>query len=306
MRYVRLVLLLFVLQFICSKLSAQGSDTTKIGKGKDTCWKAGGFVQLNFSQVSLTNWQAGGQSAITGTGIAHFEAIYTKGHHKWASRFDGAYGVTRQGADNAPFVKSDDQLKLFSQYTRVIDKTLNYAISGDFKTTFTPGYHYKDTSGELRREALLSKFMAPAYLTIATGIEYRPSKNFYAMLYPLAGRFTFVYQDSLAKAGAYGVNPGQNIRAQFGANFRNVFKIHIMKNIDFRDELTLFDAYDHPETVVVDWITALTMNVNNIVTATIGTHLIYDQSIKVTRNDNTVGPAVQFQEVVAVGLQYKF
>ncbi len=307
MRFVRFLLFFIALQLIASIVHAQGPDTTKIGKGKDTSWRAGGFVQLNFSQVSLTNWEAGGQSSITGTGLAHFEAIYSKGQHKWASRFDGAYGLTQQGERDAPVVKSTDQLKIYSQYTRALDKTLNYAVSGDFQTTFTPGYHYApDSTGELKKGALLSKFMAPGYLTIATGIEYSPSKNFYAMLAPVAGRFTFVYDDSLSKQGAYGVKPGQNIRAQLGANFKNVFKIHVMKNIDFRDELTLFDAYDHPETVVVDWIMALTMNVNNFVTASVGTHLIYDQSVEVTRNNGTIGPAVQFQELIAVGLQYKF
>jgi len=307
MKIIKVLLLLLSLQFITSHMNAQGPDTTKIGKGKDTSWRAGGFVQLNFSQVSLTNWQAGGQSSITGTGITHFEAIYSKGQHKWASRFDGAYGLTQQGQGSQPFIKSDDQLKVYTQYTRVIDKTLNYAISGDFQTTFTPGYHYaKDSTGELKRGQLLSKFMAPGYLVLATGIEYSPSKNFYAMLSPLAGRFTFVYQDSLSRVGADGVKPGQHIRAQLGANFKNVFKIHIMQNVDFRDELTLFDGYDHPTQVVVDWIMALTMSVNKLVTASVGTHLIYDQSVEVTRNNGTIGPAVQFQELIAAGLQYKF
>lgn len=46
-------------------------DSTKI-------WTLGSLVNLNFSQVYLSNWLAGGQNAVTFTGISSSFANYKK------------------------------------------------------------------------------------------------------------------------------------------------------------------------------------------------------------------------------------
>jgi hypothetical protein len=57
-----------------------------ISKGQnqaDTSWKFKSDVSLMVSQVSFTNWAAGGENNITLNGFFNFYAGYIKGNHKW-------------------------------------------------------------------------------------------------------------------------------------------------------------------------------------------------------------------------------
>ncbi len=65
-------------------------------------WTKEAVINLNFSQVSLTNWAGGGQSSISITGLTNFKADYEKGKNLWANRLDMAYGILRQGDEDQP------------------------------------------------------------------------------------------------------------------------------------------------------------------------------------------------------------
>ena len=67
--------------------------------------------------------------------------------------------------------------------------------------------------------------MAPGYLVTSIGWEYNKGKNFYVHLSPLAGKATFVLNDSLSKVGSYGVDPGEKVLFQLGALTRVGWKI---------------------------------------------------------------------------------
>ena len=62
----------------------------------------------------------------------------------------------------------------------------------------------------------------------------------------------------------------------------------------------------------VNWETLTSMKVNEYISATFSTNLIYDDDINIAQNydENGVaqenGPAVQFKHVLGVGLTYKF
>src|SRR5882724_4817355 len=45
----------------------------------DTSWKNGGFVGINFSQVSLNQWAQGGENSISFAGSLNVFANYAKG-----------------------------------------------------------------------------------------------------------------------------------------------------------------------------------------------------------------------------------
>jgi len=44
----------------------------------DTSWKKGGFISLSFTQVSLSNWAAGGEEAYSGIALLNLFANYAK------------------------------------------------------------------------------------------------------------------------------------------------------------------------------------------------------------------------------------
>src|SRR4051812_37350015 len=81
----------------------------------DTVVRYGGLLSLNFTQVSLTNWSAGGQNSMAGNGLVNYFSNYKKGKNVWDKTIDLAYGLLSQGRD-AKTVKSDDKIDLSSKY----------------------------------------------------------------------------------------------------------------------------------------------------------------------------------------------
>lgn len=54
------------------------TDTTKAIPDSIKAWKKGGVGALNFSQVSFSNWAAGGENAISAAALLNFFANYKK------------------------------------------------------------------------------------------------------------------------------------------------------------------------------------------------------------------------------------
>jgi len=275
-------------------------------------WKSSGVTELAFNQAALSNWQGGGQNTIAASGFLHAYANYDRGQHQFYNKLEAAFGVVRLGDQNQPFEKSDDGLEISSTYARdlsdsgIKSKHWSIAIGADFKTTFAPGYKYgTDASGKTVQEQLLSRFMSPGYLLVNSGLKFEIPKVLFAIFSPVAGRMTVITNDSMARVGSYGVPAGQHIRIQAGEAFTFGMKVPIMQNVLFETNLSMFGDYRHVEQQAVDWTASLTCKINSLLTANVGTHLIYDQDIAVTRANGTVGPAVQFKEVIAIGVQYK-
>ena len=293
------------------KLKAIAVDTAK-------AWKLGGVVSVNGQQVSLTNWAAGGNNSISMGGIINVFAKYRKGKIAWDNNLELGYGVIKQG-DNKKWWKNDDKIQFSSKFGRQIKKSWYATALGDFRTQFTDGYNYPNDS------IYISKFMAPGYALAALGFDYKPNDHFSAFIAPVTGKFTFVNDDSLARYGAFGVqkeirdpnNGGaitQNFkthREEFGAYLKVQYQTKVMENITFQTVLELFSNYlNNPQNVDVNWTTMTTFKVNKFISATLATQLIYDDDVKVLRNSGdqkgTVGPDIQFKQVLGVGFTYKF
>lgn len=293
------------------KLKAVAVDTAKH-------WKLGGVISINGQQVSLTNWSAGGSNSISFGGIISVYARYKKGKSTWDNNVDLGYGVIKQGF-NKNWWKTDDKIQITSKYGYQIAKSTYLTALADFKTQFTNGYNYPNDS------VYISKFMAPGYGIAALGIDYKPNDKFSVFLSPVTGKFTIVNDDSLARNGAYGVqkeirdsNDGGKItqyykthREEFGAYLKAQYQTKIMDNVTFQTMLELFSNYLHnPQNIDVNWTTLTTFKVNKFISATLSTQLIYDDDIKLLRTagdrKNTVGPDVQFKQVLGVGFTYKF
>jgi len=292
------------------KLKAMAADSAK-------AWKFGGLFSLNGQQVALTNWAAGGNSSISVGGLLNLFAKYKKGKSSWDNNLDLAYGVIKQGTDKV-WWKNDDRIQLNSKYGYKAFDHVFYAALVDFKTQFTDGFNYPNDS------VYISRFMAPGYGLAALGMDYKPNDNFSLFVSPVTGKFTFVNDAKLARAGAFGVQKEVidpvtgNVtkkylthREEFGAYLKMQYQTKVMDNITFQTVLELFTNYlDHPENIDVNWTTLTTFKVNKLISATLSTQLIYDDDIKILRtagdNKGTVGPDVQFKQVLGIGLSYKF
>ncbi|MFA0960977.1 DUF3078 domain-containing protein [Roseivirga sp. BDSF3-8] len=280
---------------------AQDDSTEEV----DTTWITGGDVALNFSNVSLSNWAGGGQSSISLGGIFNTFAKMEDDRNLWQTDLQLAYGLIKQG-DNE-LRKSDDAILLISQYGYKLTKHWHLSTKFDFRTQFAPGYNFPEDVDGLEQKQLISEFMAPGYLLFSPGITYT-KKKFSATLSPATAKWTFVLNDSLATAGAYGVDPEKNVRTQIGMNFAAAYEKEIAKNVTFSTLLNLFNDYETFGLIDVNWETLFIMKVNEWLSTSFTTQLIYDDDIDVIRNEdpNDVGPAVQWKNVLNVGVIVKF
>jgi hypothetical protein len=89
------------------------------------------------------------------------------------------------------------------------------------------------------------------------------------------------------------------------------YQTKVMENITFQTVVELFTNYvTNPGNIDVNWTTLTTFKVNKFISATLATQLIYDDDIKLLRSagdqKGTIGPDIQFKQVLGVGLNYKF
>ncbi|NLA50065.1 MAG: DUF3078 domain-containing protein [Bacteroidales bacterium] len=282
------------------KLRAQSADTT-------TGWKKGGLFAVNLAQTSLTNWAAGGQKSVAINGIFSRFANLKGEKFTWDNSLDIGYGVLKQGDEG--YRKTDDKIDFLSKYGRQAFKNLYYAGLLNFKTQMQPGYKYND-----EEKIKISNLMAPAYLLTALGLDYKPDAYFSAFIAPITAKFTFVTDEDLSAAGAFGVKPGEKSRGEIGGYLRTIysksdFSNEFLKNVTFTTKLDLFSNYAHnPQNIDISWETLIGLKVNKYVSVSFNTHLLYDDDIKikVADEDRSVGSLVQFKEIFGVGFSYNF
>jgi hypothetical protein len=268
-------------------------------------WKKGGVININTAQTSLTNWAAGGQSSLAIGGLLSLYANNKKEKSLLENSLDLGYGTMKQGKKTG-WQKTDDKIDFTSKYGLKATEKLYYAALLNFKTQFTDGYNYPNDSVKI------SGFMAPGYLLLALGLDYKPGDNFAVFFAPLTLKLTLVNDNKLAGAGAFGVDSGKHMRSEFGGYMRIFLKKDLMENITFQTKLELFSNYLHnPQNIDVNWECLLSMKVNKLISATLSTQLQYDDDISILKkqDDGKMKPVkslVQFKEVLAIGFSIKF
>ncbi len=264
----------------------------------DTTWETGGMGALTFSQVSLYQWSAGGEPSFSGAAILNIYANYAKGNTSWDNSLDLGYGLIRQGDATR---KSNDRIEFTSQYGQKASKYWSYSGVLNFRTQFTEGFNYPNDSMRI------SNFMAPGYLTGSAGMSYKPDDKFKLFLSPVAGKLTFVMDDSLSAEGQFGVIPGEKFRAELGGYLRVGYKSTIMENVNFETKIDMFSNYlDKPQNIDINWEFLLAMKINEYLSATVNLVAIYDDDVNVPKEDKEPGPGWQLKEVFGLGLSYDF
>jgi len=264
-------------------------------------WKKGGLFTANFSQVSLTNWAAGGKSSMSGVFLFNSFFNYKKDSLSWDNSIDMTYGFLKE-KDN-DLTKSSDKIDLNSKIGYASGGHWNYTALFNFKSQFAPGYNYPRTEGDKP----ISRFLAPGYISLGLGMDYK--REHYSMfLSPATVKFTIVNDDDLSAAGEFGVDPGKKFRSEIGAMAKFTVDKEILKNVTFKSKLDLFSSYaNNPQNIDVDWSVLLNLKVNEYLSANLVTQLIYDDDIKILDPETgTSAPRVQFMEMFGIGLSVKF
>jgi Protein of unknown function (DUF3078) len=309
------ITLFTLLIFSSGYLMSQDKDIGKVAKAKEAvaeitkdtvkAWYMNGTAALNFSQATFSNWSSGGQNSLGLNSFLNLQANYKKGKHSWGNTFDLGYGFNIQGKmKDAKTTKSNDKLEITSAYGYSISKDNKWLLTVlvNFRTQFSAGYNYPDDS------TVTSNFMSPGYLVAGLGVTYAPVKWFSLFMSPSSGRFTFVLDKKLSDSGAFGVDRGKKMHAEFGPYVRADLNKDLSKTINLSTTVEFFT--DYIETfgnIDVNWSLLLTMKVNKWLAASIATQLIYDDHVKIkTAPTGEPGPRTQFKELLGIGLTYKF
>src|SRR5260221_2413016 len=305
---------LFIIAAILSIISATAQDETvkkirseserKISKDpNDTIpkvWRTGGMYSLNLSQGSLSNWAAGGEDfSLSLSSLMNLYAFYKKEKYSWDNTFDFNIGYIKTTSLGSR--KNDDRFDLLSKYGYGISNKVSVAVLANLRSQFFKGYTYP---GNVK--TFSSTFMAPGYLLLGVGLDYKPNKDLSIFFSPATARWVIVKDTALSNKGLYGVTPRKKTNLEFGAFVSiNYFK-EFNKILAYKGRLDLFSNYRHnPQNVDLYMTNTLNARISKILSATWGLDLIYDDDAKLF-GKNRRSAALQVRSLVGIGLLVKF
>ncbi|WP_118194719.1 DUF3078 domain-containing protein [Albibacterium indicum] len=297
----KLLLSLIGASCIIASVNAQDVEPTSA----DTTWQIHGENTFLINQSSFSNWAAGGENSFAANLLFNYDFNYKKDKWSWDNKLIAGYGLAK--LKDRDWRKNDDQVSLNSLLGYQTSEKWMYTFFADFKTQFTDGYIYDDAAGT---KELISGAFAPAFLSFGPGMAFKESDDFHFNISPAAARFIFVGDDYLSSLGAYGVEPGEKSRFEFGASLNAYYKRELVENVTLENILKLYSNYlEDPQNVDVDYTANLLMKVNDYITVNAGVQLIYDDNTLLPFEEDGVSgtrPALQVKQILGAGLTYKF
>lgn len=305
---------------------------------KDTvAWVYGGFVNVGANEGFLHNWAAGGEVAsftVNGIFSGHFDRLNNR--DIWSNNLDMTYGLNYTYSSGFLPKKTDDRIDFTSKYGHKIDTGKDFYFTSllNFKSQFTKGYDYTQERWDTTST---SKFLSPAYITLAVGAEYRKGSDISLFFSPVAGRLTLASKEYTSRTpqGAFGVPYNKTSFYQFGAYFSGRYVHNINKKTVYKTRLDLYSNYlakdtkdstgkvvktDNPGNINVLFDNLLSWKISKFLNITMGATFIYDHNFPYDKKtiDKTTGLPVdkddpgkdlgwlQIKQVFTLGLEYKF
>ncbi|MBX2967491.1 MAG: DUF3078 domain-containing protein [Cyclobacteriaceae bacterium] len=267
-----LVLFLFVCCISTATAQIVKPDTT-------SNWKKKLVFNANLNQASFSsNWKAGGINSIGLNSAFNYKANYQKDKITWDNEIDFIYGFVNN--DGQGFRKTLDRMFFDTKVGYKIADKWDLFTSLNFLSQFTKGYRYNDDD----TESLISDIFAPAFITSAWGLEYRPVDYFKVRLSPFAPRVTVIRDnngrfDAVDPVSPYGVLLGESTRFEWLAFQATAdFDKDIAKNLNLKWRYMIFANYETFEAKTIDHRLdlMLTAQVNKFISVGLGGILLYD------------------------------
>jgi hypothetical protein len=288
-----------------------------VGIKNDSLWKSNGVFNLGIGQTSFTNWAAGGDNNINITTSLLYDLIYKKDIINWNTNVDFRYGTLMFLDKNSK--KTDDQIHMSSKLGYELDSSFSMSFLFSFDSQFTNGYKYPNDS------VPISRFMAPAYILLGVGMDYKPNKSLSILVSPYTNKITVVNDYDLSFSGAYGMTPAETdtagnilvpasrfrnepggyIKVNFTHTFGKVFKL--------TSRLELFSSYfNNPANLDVRANLIGLYKISQRTAVTFTLDILYDEDAKIRQDidgdgvEEVVGPRTQVKQSLALGLALKF
>ncbi|MGB8193146.1 MAG: DUF3078 domain-containing protein [Chitinophagaceae bacterium] len=239
-----------------------GQDAQK----KSSKWERGASLSVHVGQGGSRNWAVGAEKFSLWTG-ASLNIYANKKLDKsfkcyWDNNLQLNYGVVNTHSGGVR--KIDDKIDLTIKPGLSLGSKAGLALLLNLRTQFSDGYNYNYLNQGLKRK--ISSFMAPGYVHIAPGFDWKPSGAFSLLLAPAAGKLTVVtnkpysysFQGGIIPednregtfgefeaplAVNYGVDPQREVRFEVGAFVSANFTKEVVKNVFWKSKLDLFSGY---------------------------------------------------------------
>ena len=296
----------------------QSSEETRlrspvVGDADSVYYKRDTHINVQFSQVQLSQWAAGGQSSASM--IAKLDQFweYDGTNVGWDTEIHGAFGLLHR-PDEDIILKTDDRIEVATKLGYRLKNKGALTSLGSFRTQLAPGF--AAVNGVPDPNQVTSRFMAPGYLVVALGLDLKPTTTTTIFLAPFTSKSTFVLDKALSEVGTFGVLSGETARHEVGGYVRLGLKEQVTENVTYTVRLDLFSNYlEEPEAVDIFTDHVLNLKVNDWLSTTLGLTLIYDKDVQLVLREpdpdvpgdtGEVGPGVQLKQILAVGLSLKF
>ena len=264
-------------------------------------WTNGIMNQLGFSQLSLTNWAEGGSGTVSMNAFVDMHANYAKGDMIWENRAQFSYGFIQSFEDG--YRKGDDKIWMNSKWGYRAVNNLYLSALFNFRTQFSNGFDNAGTDAEGKPiKVLSSQFMAPGYVSLGLGVDYKPNAALSVNFAPMTGNMVIVEDERLRTK--YGNAEDEAIRYEFGAQLKTELKLE-RKAWKLQTSLILFsDFLNNPQNIQVNWDVNASLVLNKYFSATIRTNLIYDDNILIPDRHGVKAPRIQFKEIFSLTFTY--
>lgn len=252
---------------------------------------------VNFNQASFSNnWSSGGVNLLALGTLFGYKTDYTKGDKNFVSELLLQYG--KQKNKDQLERKTSDRIFWDNKVGLKLSRSWNFFGSLNFESQFDRGYSYsKDTDGREVR-TLLSRFMAPGYLTESVGFEYKPVKYFFVRIGTGTARQTFVLDTSMYRTNPknFGVEPGHRFRNELAFQLVSSIDKEIAKNLNLQSRYVMFANYEHLQAIDHRLDVTVTARVNRLINVGLSGVVLYD--------DDT-GNKIQASQTISLGLVYQ-
>lgn len=285
-------LLFFTVLLIISSATVHAQDSPAVPdtlNGWQISWEAG----LNGSQASYSNWAQGGVNNIAVSGNSTLAAAFQKESFTYIFTFNTRYGKSKIQDEGVR--KIDDRLSIRNRFLYDLsdDDDSDFKLFGNinFRTQFDKGFEYG--AGPNGEDILISRFMAPGYLSENAGLAYVPD-DYFSMEAGLGLQQTFVRDETLSET--YGLDPGDTFQNEAGFTFAANYQRRVGTNVSLKSGLETFTNLNKAiGSTDIYFSNELTGRINSLMNASLRFDLAYDDNYS---------DEIQVAQIVSLGLSF--
>ncbi|PWS27962.1 hypothetical protein DHW03_10380 [Pedobacter yonginense] len=265
-------------------------------------WKTRTNIGINVNQAQFSNnWKGGGVNSVAVGGLLNYKAEYNKNSYSYVTELILQYGKVKNKDQLQK--KTNDRIFWDNKASFQLSKNWFFFGSVSFESQFDNGYRYfRDNNTQQEQQVLISRFMAPGYLTESIGFEYKPVKYFSTRIGTGTARQTFVLDSTVydGKNNVYGVDKGKNFRNELAFQVVSSFDKDIFPNTNLKARYLMFIPYEDIAWSKIDHRLdiAITAKINRFMNTSLTGVMLFDADTGTNK--------IQANQTLALGFGFTF